>query len=420
MISLKNLNRSFPLWEKITLLFGALGYAVMIYKYRFQMGDFGDFSKAGQMIWENVDPYSRLMYVNSPVSAVFTFGLSKALPFVFVPVFWQLLNIVGLIVFTRSVVKTEFYRTLPIVFSIFAFLNVTRALFGNVQVTGLVLGLVAIGMILIKNGKSAFISMFPIWVAAEVKPQLALGFIAIFLFQGKIQKLRMFILGLYVLISHSVVELKFNGDINRLWIQKLLRYSSGSLREGYEISFWKSLAISSGQTNIIRILSIIFLLVTLSAIIALAIRNRPEAALFLALVFPFQNTYLHLYDLVPIGILFVLGLYRSRDIPMLAGVCIFLQFFPLSIETQVIVAMIFSLTLLLLKRKERRSLLKLMLLMASFATLVATYFIVRNQSQELQIANLLVIPAAVLLTVSPGKFLALLDSGFISRRQAEA
>jgi hypothetical protein len=225
---LKNPWKYFLHWEKFVLLAGALGYSVITYKYRFQMGDFGDFVKAGSMIWENTDPYSHLMYVNSPVSAVVIFGLSKSLPFLFVPAYWQLLNVAGLILFIRCVVKIELHRSLPAVFSIFAFLNVTRALFGNVQVTGLVLGLVAIGMILIKKGKSEFISMFPIWLAAEIKPQLALGFIAIFLFQGKIQKLRIFALGLYLLISHFLVEAKFKGDIHRLWIEKLLKYSTAS------------------------------------------------------------------------------------------------------------------------------------------------------------------------------------------------
>ena len=412
----KNPLKNFSLWEKVALTAGVLGYSAITYKYRFQMGDFGDFVKAGSMIWENIDPYSHLMYVNSPVSAVVIFGLSKALPFLFVPFFWQLLNIIGLFLFIRCVVRTEFHRSLPVVFSIFAFLNVTRALFGNVQVTGLVLGLVAIGMILIKNGESAFISMIPIWLAAEVKPQLALGFIAIFLFQGKIQKLRIFALGLYLLISHLVVEVMFNGDINRLWIQKLLKYSSASLREGYEISYWKSLAISSDQTSLIRILSTLFLLITLSAIIALTLRNRPELALLLAIVFPFQNTYLHLYDLAPIGILFILGLYSSRNIFMLIGVCLFLQFFPLTIQSQILVLIMFSLTLFLLKNRDRGNLQLLVVLATSFLIVAVITHLLRNQSQELQIANALVIPIVGILAASSGKFLALLNPGFISSR----
>jgi hypothetical protein len=411
----KIFRRRVLIWEKAILLFGAIGYAFITYKYRTQMGDFGDFVKAGKLIWENVDPYSQLMYVNSPVSAVVVYSLSKAIPFLFVPAFWQLLNILGLAFFIRTVVKPEFHSALPVVFSIFAFLNVTRALFANVQVTGMVLGLIAIGITLNQNGKSTFFSMLPIWIAAEVKPQLALGFIAVFLFQGQIQKLRILALGLYVLLGHVIVELKFNGDINRLWVQKLLKYSSASLKEGYEISYWKSLAIFSGQTSIIRILSILFLIATLVAIIALALKRQLEWALFLAIVFPLQNTYLHLYDLAPIGVLFVLSLYSSRDIPLIIGTCIFLQFFPLAIETQVLVAIVFSLMVLLLKAKEQRITRLLLLLSTFLCALAIVFYLLGNQSQELQMANSLVAPAAVLLAINSRKFVALLDSRFSSR-----
>lgn len=413
-------NTRLFIWENFTLVAGVLGYSVILYKFRFQMGDFGDFVKAGRMIWDNTNPYSHLMYVNSPVSAVIAFSISKAAPFLFVPIFWQLLNLVGLVFFTRIVVKAELHQTLPFVFSIFAFFNVTRALFGNVQVTGIVLGLIAFGVHQIRNDKNAFVSMIPIWLAAETKPQMALGFIAIFLFQEKIQKLRILALGTYVLISHGFVELMFRGDLHGLWIQKLTRYSSVSLSEGYEISYWKSLAISLNQPEIIRFLSLISITTTLLAIIAFALRNRPEFALFIAVALPFQNTYLHLYDLAFVGIIAVIGFYSYRDVSMLIGVCILLQVFPLAMETQLAVSILFVLFSIILKRKEWRLSLQLALLVIVLTIVTLTYFVFRNQSQELQIANLLVFPAALLLLLNSRKFVRVLDPDFISIRDGGA
>jgi hypothetical protein len=411
----KVLNWRVSSWEKVVLLAGATGYGVIIYRYRFQMGDFGDFAKAGKMIWGNTDPYSQLMYVNSPVSAVVTYGLSIALPFLFVPAFWQLLNILGLFFFFRTILKSDFHRSLPVVFSIFAFFNVTRALFANVQVTGLVLGLIAIGMTLIKHRRSALISMIPIWLAAEVKPQLAIGFIAILLFQGKVQKLRIFYLSFLVVLSHAMVEVKFNGEINRLWVEKLLRYSTGSLEEGYEISYWKSLAIYSGQISSIRVVATLFLVATFMAIVYFALKRRLEIALFLALFFPFQNTYLHLYDLAPIGILFILVLNSSRSFPIIIGTGTFLQFFPLSIETQILVAFISTTTALFIKRKAQRIWQFIFLQMIFVFTITLIFYLTKDQSQELQIATALVTPVAALLAIYRRDFVSPLDSELMSR-----
>ncbi len=411
----KVLNWRVSSWEKVVLLAGATGYSVIIYRYRFQMGDFGDFEKAGKMIWGNTDPYSQLMYVNSPVSAVLTYGLSRSLPFLFVPAFWQVLNILGLFFFFRTILKSDFHRSLPVVFSIFAFFNVTRALFANVQVTGLVLGLIAIGMTLIKNRRSAFISIIPIWLAAEVKPQLAIGFIAILLFHGKVQKLRIFYLSFLVVLSHAMIEVKFKGDINRLWVEKLLRYSTGSLEEGYEISFWKSLAIYSGQVSFIRVVATLFLVATFMTIVYFALKRRLEIALFLALFLPFQNTYLHLYDLAPIGILFMLVLHRSRSFPIIIGTGTFLQFFPLSIETQILVAFISTATALFIKRKAQRIWQFIILQMISVSTIILIFYLIRDQSQELQIATALVAPVAVLLAIYRREFVSPLDSELMSR-----
>lgn len=405
-------------WEKIVFLIGAIAYGVIIYRYRFQMGDFGDFATAGKMIWENTDPYSQLMYVNSPVSAVVTYGISRTLPFLFVPAFWQVLNILGLFFFFRTILKADFHRLLPAVFSIFAFFNVTRALFANVQVTGLVLGLIAIGMTLIKHRRSALLSMIPIWLAAEVKPQLAIGFIAIILFYGKVQKLRIFYLSFLVVLSHAIVEVKFNGDINRLWVEKLLRYSTGSLEEGYEISYWKVLAIYSNQPSSIRLVATLFLVATLMAIAYFALKRRIEKALFLALFFPFQNTYLHLYDLVPIGILFILVLNSSRSVPIIIGTVTFLQFFPLSVEMQLIVAFISTATAFFVKRNSQSFWQVLILQFFAVLTIILISYLIRGQSEELQIATLLVAPVASLLVVYRREFVSLLDSETMYRRDS--
>lgn len=396
--------------EKVALALGAFGYVVISYKYRGNMGDFGDFVNAGRLIWKNIDPYSHLMYVNSPVPAVVAYGLSRVFPFLFFPIFWQILNLAGVILFFKSVVRKDLQHTLPLVFAGFAFLNVTRALLGNGQVTGLVLGLFAAGVTLAKRNHSVFVVMLPIWLAAEVKPQLALGFVAAFLFQGRIQKGRIIVLGSYILLSHASVQLKYAGNINYLWIEKLLKYSSASLRQGYEISFWKAIAIYSGLTSPVRVLSTVFIFVTLGFIIVMAKRGRADWAIFIAMLLPLQNTYLHLYDLVPLGVMAILGIYVYRDIRMLFTCFIFLQFFPLVLASQLIIVLLFISSLFFLKNSKMNFKKYAVSIGISFGLTAASFVVLRDQSQELQIIDLLVVPATVFLIINKGKFVTMLDS----------
>lgn len=400
MISLKEVSKNFSNWEKILLSIGTIGYAAIIYKYRIQMGDFGDFTKAGKLIWENVDPYSRLMYVNSPVSAVIVFGLNKAFPFIFVPVFWQLVNLLGLAFFIRTIVSRDYHRVLPAVFSIFAFLNVTRALFANVQVTGMVLGLIAIGITLFRNGKSTFISILPIWFALELKPQLAIGFIAIFLFQGKIQKLRILVLGIYVVMSHSIVELKFAGDINVLWIEKLLKYSSGSLKEGYEISFWKVIATHINHVPIVRLGSLFAIIIILISIVIMALKGKIQWAIFLAMISPILNTYLHLYDLALVCLCFLMGMLIHGEPKFLIATIAFLTIFPLTLTGQLLSFCILSTFIFLSVQLKniRQKYIKLTLLVFPFSVLATQ--LLKNESQELQMGEVLVLPVMLILALT--------------------
>jgi hypothetical protein len=400
MTPIRTLIKNVSTQEKIIFLIGILGYAIIVYKYRIQMGDFGDFAKAGKLIWADEDPYSQLMYVNSPVSATIIYGLSKVLPFIFIPVFWQVMNILGLVLFMQTVVSKNYLHLLPIVFSIFAFLNVTRALFANVQVTGLVLGLIAAGIKLSKKKKSTLISMLPIWLAAEIKPQLAVGFIVILLFQGKIQILRIFILSLYVLFSHALLEMKFSGDINRLWIEKLIRYSSASLKEGYEISVWKVIAVHTEQFSLVRMTSLLAVVSVLTAITLLSLRLRTDLGLFLALIFPILNSYLHLYDLALLGLCVVLGALVHGEAKLLLATLAFLQIYPLTPQGQILSFCVFGIFLALLPWSKSKKMVFFKLMVPTLPTFLLIAYFVKSESQELQMAETLVFPLMVVLMLT--------------------
>jgi hypothetical protein len=379
------------------------------------MGDFGDFVKAGELIWENTNPYTSLMYVNSPVSAVLAYGLNKILPFIFFPAFWQILNIVGIFAFFRLWLRKEVSSNLLLAISLLSFLNVTRAMVANVQVTGLVLGTFALGVVLAQKGRSPFLVMLPIWVSAEIKPQLALGLIVFFLFHQGIHFARIAILTFYVFISHLLIEIKYSGFIHSEWIEKVLNYSKTSLNEGYEISYWKGLALTLGEVPAMKTISVFILIINLGFILYMSIKSHTNWAIFGALVLPFQNTYLHLYDLAPLGVLVILGALHYSNYSIVLLAILFIQLFPMSIETQFIVVSFYVL-IILIKDFKTKSHLKI------FAATVFIFLIgylsvtlLDNRSEEVQIIFSLVFPSMLLLFINARKFANLFEMGSISR-----
>jgi hypothetical protein len=404
-----------PINDKIILALGVAGYLILAFRYKDYMGDFGDFVKAGALIWEHQNPYPELAYVNSPVSAVIAYGLSKMFPFLFFANLWQLLNLAGMAYFFKTFIAKEFSHLLPMAFAVFAFLNVTRALFGNGQVTGLVLGLFATGITLANKSKSIFLATLPIWLALELKPQLAIGFATFFAFQNKIHKGRIILLALYAAISHAIVDIFLVRDINYYWIQKLLKYSSASMNEGYEISIWKALSIYSGQGGLLRVIAMVCVFATLCLILLLAKKGQTHKAIFIALLLPLQNTYLHLYDLAPLGLLAVLGFYVYQGNTMILLLCVLLQFFPIDIATQSAITSIFLFLYFSQAKKVlvfRKSVKEISL---SLGTLWAFSFFVQNQSEELQIIILLVVPLIALVSAGNKKILRLFQLSPINR-----
>ena len=355
------------------------------------------------------------MYVNSPVSAVLAYGLNKILPFIFFPAFWQILNIVGIFAFFRLWLRKEVSSNLLLAIALLSFLNVARALVANVQVTGLVLGAFALGVLLAQKGKSPFLVMLPIWVAAEIKPQLALGLIVFFLFHKEIHFARIAILTFYVFISHLLVEIKYSGFIHSEWIEKVLNYSKTSLNEGYEVSYWKGIALSLGEIPAMKTISVLILIINLGFILYMSMKSHANWAIFGALVLPFQNTYLHLYDLAPLGVLVILGALHYSNYSIVLLAILFIQLFPMSLETQFIALLIFVF-IVLIKDFKLKNLNKN--LAASTFVLLIGYLsatLLDNRSEEVQIIFSLVFPSMLLLFINARKFANLFELGSISR-----
>jgi len=139
-----------------------------------------------------------------------------------------------------------------------------------------------------------------------------------------------------------MVELYFGSNLHFTWLEKVFRYSKNSILEtSYEISIWKGINHIIDQQQFLRLCSLLSIVITL-ILVAKYSKSNPEKALFLALIFPVFNSYVHLYDYV--GILLIAIKYVNlRRLESLILMLPFLFIFPVSKN-----AFIFSLTIELL------------------------------------------------------------------------
>lgn len=304
-------------------------FIVMSLNYSTNLADFGDYIKAGSLITDRINPYEQLMYANSPISALFFYLVSWILPFPILPIMIHLLNTLGAVFFLRWYVGQRFNALYLNLFAITLMLGVGRALFGNVQVTGITLGLVALAFTLNEKLKSPYFSLSVLLLALEIKPQITIPFIVLFIFQrtGVLKKVAYLFFS--ALTLHVTVELYFGGNLHLTWLEKVLRYSRNSiLQSSYEISIWKGINQIIDQPQFLRVISMLSIVTTLF-LVARYSKLNPEKAVFLALIFPAFNSYVHLYDYV--GILLIAIKYANlKRLESLILIVPFLFFFPVS------------------------------------------------------------------------------------------
>jgi hypothetical protein len=301
----------------------------MSFNYSLNLADFGDYIKAGSLIADRINPYEQLMYANSPISALFFYLVSWILPFPILPVMVHLLNVLGALFFLKWYVGQKFNALYLNLFGISLILGVGRALFGNVQVTGITLGLVALAFTLDHKLKSSYLSLSLLLLALEIKPQITIPFLVLFIFQktGVFKKISFLFFS--ALTLHATVELYFGSNLHFTWLEKVLRYSKNSiLQTSYEISIWKGINQIIDQQQFLRPISLFSILITL-IFVAKYSKSNSEKALFLALIFPVFNSYVHLYDYV--GILLIAIKYVNlKKLESLILILPFLFIFPVS------------------------------------------------------------------------------------------
>ena len=359
-------------------------FIAMSFNYSINLADFGDYIKAGSLITDRINPYEQRMYANSPISALFFYLVSWILPFQILPIMIHLLNTLGALFFLRWYIGQRFNVLYLNLFAITLILGVGRALFGNVQVTGIALGLVALAFTLNKKLKSPYFSLSVLLLALEIKPQITIPFIVFFIFQrtGVLKKVAYLFFS--ALTLHVTVELYFGGNLHLTWLEKVLRYSKNStLQSSYEISIWKGINQIIDQPQFLRVISMLSIVITLF-LVARYSKLNPEKAVFLALIFPVFNSYVHLYDYV--GILLIAIKYANlKRLESLILIVPFLFIFPVS-KNSFLLSMMIELVVISAVALRLKSRAFVWIGVGLVISQIIAYSLVFNLNQEIQMS----------------------------------
>lgn len=354
---------------------------ILIINYSLNLADFGDYIKAGALIKDRINPYEQLMYANSPISAIFFYLVSWMLPFPILPIMVHSLNILGVLLFLNWYVGKRFNTLHVNLLAITLLLGVGRALFGNVQVTGITLGLLALAFRLDHKLKSSYFSLLLILIALEIKPQIVIPFLIFYIFKSEGIFKKITFLFFSALILHTIVEIYFGNNLHLTWLKKVVRFSNNSiLPASYEISIWKAINQILEQQQFLRFISL-FSIVFILILVAKYSKSNPEKAFFLALMFPIFNSYVHLYDYVGILLIAIkyVNLKKSESLFLILP---FLFFFPLSTNL-FLISMIIEL-LLISTIINNKGLFWISIGLVSCQ--IITYSFVFNLNQEIQMS----------------------------------
>jgi hypothetical protein len=259
---------------------------------------------AGQNILNKESPYSTPNPYGSFPGMLFVL-IDNLSPFGNSALIFILLNLCGYIYMVKFIwPKIDFYTL--IVVTIISFLSSPiRALVSNVQNSGLIIGASLIGIYFFdlymnkRQIQHLFISAFCFVFALELKPQLVLPMIVVFIFQKRSYKLLSLVC--VELVSIRIVVNLWTGrilELEQYEIWKVMRTDNLAIRE--QISFWKALDnMISSKIDWFLISAVIVLILTfILALLSLKFRSRK--LIVLALFLPLLGGYLQYYSLLPL------------------------------------------------------------------------------------------------------------------------
>lgn len=316
-------------------IFGVLSTLLLLFYYRaggiadtgrlnVGLRDLGPFVDGGKAIISGINPYDPVLTRGGSAGSLAIGILSILIPQGLVMISFQILNFLGLFYFIRKFPIQLTLETRYIIFLIGIWSAPFRENLSLNQITGIVLGLIALGFLteFRKNRViRIIISRLSIGLAMDLKPQIVFPIIIIF-FIFKYFRREILEAGVTLLSIHIFIDLRIGKIIEKDYLHflsTLAKQSKGS-DFGDSVTYWPLLqelginlrGIFVGTSAMIVVGFLIYKLT--------AIKN-PASILALSVIVPTFGSYYHLYDAV--GVATIALIYFSKESRLLLPTIIF-------------------------------------------------------------------------------------------------
>jgi len=316
-------------WNTSTILAGIVfvitAVGLLIYYRQGGIKDFGLRETGLRDVGVYIDGGNRILNQTNPY--IFglrggTFGsLSIAVLFKWIPiglstVYFQILSLIGIALFIKSAqIRFPIGKFLIILSSAFVFSS-TRELLATNQIVAICMGFLGGGLLLLKSD-NIFVRIAGIALVAasvDLKPHL-FGLFIVVLFLNSRKYRDLFILFLFLLVTHLLIDLSQKRLLEIDWIKIISGFQSRAQNAGLgdSVTFWPILSKILGISNYPGfVLLIPFGLLVAISFYLLYTKHATEAIL-VSLFAPALLFYFHFYDAMPFLILVFIFTLKSQS-----------------------------------------------------------------------------------------------------------
>jgi hypothetical protein len=293
--------------------------------------------QASNSLSRRVNPYENEFFLNGYLLAIPAHIYNALFPVVTGARLYVLINIALIALLIWDLLRKRALSKIILVVIMVLASSPTRAMAASVQHTGIILGCSYISYRVasyweahtkvqkfLKYASVSFLLLIPM----ELKPQLMLPLIAMFIFHPK---LRRYAISTLILASfaHLILSLYLQMPLDKYWLERLLSRSSETTgSESRENSPWTLIGDVFDHPRIWLGFSSVFFIVLIIGLVAITRKESlTENHFLLAFTIPLILTYIHPYDLIA-SVILVASTFVSDSKPRGASFLIALFLFP--------------------------------------------------------------------------------------------
>lgn len=326
---------------KIQVTFLLVSISVIVFVYRlgsarvdkgFEPGmrDIGTYLSAGANFLNGVDPYINPAVRFGPSLLPFFGLLDLTVSDWIVALLFQLMSIVGLLYFAIKITGVSPLSNLPLLIVV-CWLSSVRENLVNIQVTGFLSLLFALGYQLMKSSTSTILKLIGIYflaVSIDTKPHL-FGVLLVALFAHEKRFKAILAVFSAVLLSHLILSILVEKSLTLSWLQTLMSlYDQRELGNlGENLVIWPIVEHFGLDRSIASVLSVC-VFISLMSVLIFRIKEKYSTRsqiIELSLLIPSFGIFFHYYDFAPLVSILLLNLSsenRIRQILMLLPIAL--------------------------------------------------------------------------------------------------